>query len=316
MEENDSVTYDLTIFNGIMRSERIHPPAHYLMKIKSYSSLASRWTERYESGVFDAGGHKWRIVFYPRGKNKDNDGAEHISLYLEIVETKELPTGWEVLSHFKFFVHDQIKDKYLVIQYAKDDLKRFYPAKTEWGFDEFLPMNTFKDMENGYLVDDCCLFGAEVFVVQRTGQYECITSLPPSVVNRKYTWKLNNLSKYGPQRRQSELFTVEGTEWMLEAYPRGFTADVYDEYFSLYLIFKDKSQLPSSIKVFAEYTFRLKSQINSEKIVIRASSWFYPDDAFGWDNFVSLKDLESYILNDSVIIECQINFLSKIESFK
>nr|POE45250.1 hypothetical protein CFP56_43012 [Quercus suber] len=43
----------------------------------------------------------------------------HISLYLEITETGELPLGWEVNASFKLFVFDQIRDEYLTVQEFK-----------------------------------------------------------------------------------------------------------------------------------------------------------------------------------------------------
>lgn len=39
--------------------------------------------------------------------------------------------------------------------------------KTEWGFDRFLRIQTLTDPSNGYIRDDFCLFGAEVFVIKR-----------------------------------------------------------------------------------------------------------------------------------------------------
>nr|POF03380.1 isoform 2 of ubiquitin carboxyl-terminal hydrolase 12 [Quercus suber] len=43
------------------------------------------------------------------------NGSGHISLYLAIVETENLPLGWEIYVSFKLFVFGQIRDKYLTI---------------------------------------------------------------------------------------------------------------------------------------------------------------------------------------------------------
>jgi hypothetical protein len=56
-----------------------------------------------------------RLVLYPNGK-KNSNGNGHISLYLAIANTKDLQLGWEVNANIKFFVFDQIRDKYLCIQ--------------------------------------------------------------------------------------------------------------------------------------------------------------------------------------------------------
>ncbi|KAK9266505.1 hypothetical protein L1049_012560 [Liquidambar formosana] len=56
-----------------------------------------------------------RLSLYPSG-NKKSNGDKHISLYLMMAETNNLPLGWEVNAFFTFFVYDQIRDKYLTIQ--------------------------------------------------------------------------------------------------------------------------------------------------------------------------------------------------------
>ncbi|KAK7844191.1 ubiquitin carboxyl-terminal hydrolase 12 [Quercus suber] len=92
------------------------------------------------------------------------NGTDHISLYLSIVDTEKYCLGWEVYATFKLFVFDQIRDKFLTIQDAEGMIRRFHDIKMEWGFDKFLPLDSFNFLPNGYLVNDCCVFGAEVFV--------------------------------------------------------------------------------------------------------------------------------------------------------
>ncbi|XP_011033128.1 PREDICTED: TNF receptor-associated factor family protein DDB_G0272340-like [Populus euphratica] len=57
------------------------PPIHYMVKIELFSSLWKNAVETYESGVFEAGGYKWKLVLYPNG-NKSNNVKDYISLYL------------------------------------------------------------------------------------------------------------------------------------------------------------------------------------------------------------------------------------------
>jgi hypothetical protein len=49
------------VFAAITRSTRHFPPTHYKLKIESYSLLSEIGLEKYESGVFEAGGHKWYV---------------------------------------------------------------------------------------------------------------------------------------------------------------------------------------------------------------------------------------------------------------
>ncbi|KAK7840581.1 ubiquitin carboxyl-terminal hydrolase 12 [Quercus suber] len=134
---------------AITRTARHFRPTHFLLKIQSYSLLCETGVEKYE-----------RLSLYPKG-NKKMNGTDHISLYLSIVDTEKYSLGWEVYATFKLFVFDQIWDKFLTIQGM---IRRFHDIKMEWGFDKFLPLDYFNFLPNGYLVNDCCVFGAEVFV--------------------------------------------------------------------------------------------------------------------------------------------------------
>lgn len=55
------------------------------------------------------------LSLYPNGNLKSN-GSGFISLYLQIEGTENLTPSWEVNVNFRFFVHDQIRDKYLAIE--------------------------------------------------------------------------------------------------------------------------------------------------------------------------------------------------------
>ncbi|KAG6765688.1 hypothetical protein POTOM_029741 [Populus tomentosa] len=90
-------------------------PVHYIVKIELFSLLAKNAVEKYESGVFKAGGYTWKLVLYPSG-NKSRNVKDYISLYLAKVDASSLPLGWEVHVIFRLFLLDQNKDSYLVIQ--------------------------------------------------------------------------------------------------------------------------------------------------------------------------------------------------------
>ncbi|KAK7844151.1 ubiquitin carboxyl-terminal hydrolase 12 [Quercus suber] len=158
---------------AITRTARHFRPTHFLLKIQSYSLLCETGVEKYESGVFEAGGHKWRLSLYPKG-NKKMNGTDHISLYLSIVDTEKYSLGWEVYATFKLFVFDQIRDKFLTIP---GTIRRFHDIKMEWGFDKFLPLDSFNFLPNGYLVNDCCVVGAEVFVHERSAKQDYLKLL-------------------------------------------------------------------------------------------------------------------------------------------
>ena len=90
-------------------------------------------------------------------------------------------------------------------------MKRFHDMKTEWGFTKFLPLDTFKDVSHGYLVNDCCLFGVEVFVHKHSAKLECV-SITKKPANCTLTWKIENFSALDEESYSQE-FTVADSQW-------------------------------------------------------------------------------------------------------
>nr|XP_023905388.1 uncharacterized protein LOC112017162 [Quercus suber] len=174
----------------ITRSRRHFPPNNFLLKIESYSLLSETGLE-YKSDVFEAGGHKW------------------------IAETEELPLGWEVNASFRLFVFDQIRDEYLTVQDGGGGggaIKRFNDVNSEWGFAKFLPLDTFNDVTQGYLVNNCCVFGVEVFVHERTVKRQCL-SMIEEPADSTLTWKIERFSTLNEERYYSQEFTVGDSKW-------------------------------------------------------------------------------------------------------
>ncbi|XP_048427727.1 ubiquitin C-terminal hydrolase 12-like isoform X3 [Pyrus x bretschneideri] len=104
--------------NGFSTSYSDSPPTHYTLKIRSFSLLTKNLEDEYESGEFEAGGYKWKLVLYPNGNKKKNVEG-HISVYLEMVRAESLQNGCEVYVDFRFFLLDQNKGMFLVIQGKK-----------------------------------------------------------------------------------------------------------------------------------------------------------------------------------------------------
>ncbi|KAF4381088.1 hypothetical protein F8388_012010 [Cannabis sativa] len=137
----------------ISRCMRNVPPSHYLMKVKSFSLLSKR------------------LSFYPNGDKRLITDNNYISLYLTICETETLPNGWEVNVNFSLFVYNHLHDNYLTLQATR----RFHKIKKEWGFDKIESLESFKNVSNGYLHNDCCVFGAEVFIINPTPSFETLS---------------------------------------------------------------------------------------------------------------------------------------------
>ncbi|XP_038684604.1 uncharacterized protein LOC119984632 isoform X3 [Tripterygium wilfordii] len=295
--------------------ERDLPPAHFMFKIESFSLLLEAELEKYETDVFEVGGYKWSLIFYPNGK-KNANADNHISLYLVIKETEKFPASWEVNATFKFFVFDHIRDKFLTIEGCKGSMKRFHAIKTEWGFAQFLSLDSLENASTGYLVGDSCTFGAEVFVVKSSCKFECL-SMIKHTSNNLMTWKIEDFSKLHKEYYESEVFDVKESKWKLKLYPKGDRIGK-GKSLSLYL-FLNVSLAPTQ-KMFARFKLRIRNQIqdsdHAEKI---CNHWFDGSGAgWGFPNFTSLQDLgkrvKGFIVNDCLMVEAEILYVSKVGS--
>lgn len=300
-----------------VKSLRGVPPAHYTLKLTSFSLFLDAGIENFESGVFEADGYKWKLCIHPNGNKKMNVKG-HISCYLVIADTKTLPPGWEVNVNFKFFVFDQIRDKYLTIQEAEGGIRRFHKMKTEWGFDELLPLETFNDAANGYLIDDCCVFGAEVFIIKSTGKGESV-SMVKDPVDNIYTWRIVKFSATKEDLILSEEFDVGGHKWRLVSYPKGF-ASSKGKSLSLYLMSTDSKNLPSDRKVYAKCKLRIWDDAHINHIEKKVDHWFgHLSLIRGSQDFMALSELndgpKGFMVNDVVTVEAQFMFISSFKDF-
>ncbi|XP_021299228.1 protein RESTRICTED TEV MOVEMENT 3-like isoform X2 [Herrania umbratica] len=302
----------------IRRVTRDLPPAHYLFNIESFSLLVKTGVDYYESDAFEVGGHKWRLVLYPNG-NKKSNGCGFISLYLQIEETDYLPRTWEVNVNFTFFVLNQIRDKYLTVEEGDGAIKRFYQMKTEWGIAQFLSLDHFNDASKGYLVDDSCTFGVEIFVIKHTGKLERL-SMIQQPANNTITFKLDNYSRSSSDYYTSDVQTIGDSKWKLIVYPRG--KGLWKGYsLSVFLELVEAYQLPPKRKIYAEYKLRVKDRYTpSNTKEFTAAHWFSPSSyQRGYLYVLPLWELQDtskgYIVNDSLIVEAVITMVSKVKLF-
>ncbi|KAK9265679.1 hypothetical protein L1049_012568 [Liquidambar formosana] len=193
---------------GVTRSMRDVQPADNTLQNDSFSMLSDIFSERrvdrYESACFDAGGYKWRLSLYPN-RDQKRDGNGHIPLYLVLAETDTFPVGLEVYVNFKYSNPSQI------ILDADGKISRFHQAKPEYGFSQLISLNAFHDASNGFLVDDSCMSGAEVFVITSKSKAECLIMIkgPFSCT----TCEVHNFSVSDKECYASSDFIGGGTKW-------------------------------------------------------------------------------------------------------
>jgi hypothetical protein len=84
------------------------------------------------------------------------------------------------------------------------------------GFDKLMPLEEFTDASNGYVVDDTCVFGAEVFVCkERTKRkIERLVRVDHAVMY-KQVWKVEHFSKLKSERYVSKPFNAGDQKWYL-----------------------------------------------------------------------------------------------------
>ncbi|CAK9152279.1 unnamed protein product [Ilex paraguariensis] len=300
----------------ISRTLREVPPGDYLFQIKSFSLLSKAEEKRFDSSDFESGGYKWKLCLYPTGYEKEN-GKGHISLYLAISEADTLPLGWEVNVEFKLFVYDHIRDKYLTLQNADGRLRHFHRFKTEFGFAKLLSLDTFKDASNGYLIDDSCVFGAEVYVIKSTGRGECL-SLKEETYFNSYAWEIKKISERKEKRLFSEPFTIGKHKWKILVYPEGHGSGK-GKSLSVFLCLDNCGSLPTKVKLYVEFSVLVKDQVNGNHCEMKGGYWFCDlSKSWGFD-LISLPDLhdesKGFVVLDSLVVEVYIHVMSDVKEF-
>ncbi|XP_038681784.1 MATH domain and coiled-coil domain-containing protein At1g31390-like [Tripterygium wilfordii] len=289
------------------------PPNHFMFHILSFSLLSEAGMERCETDDFEVGGYKWCLAFYPNG-NKDEDADGYISLYLVIKETEKLPVGWNVDASFKFLVFDHIQHEFLTIEGVDGTYKRFDATKTEWGFSQALSLETLKKESNGYMEDDMCIFGAEVFIVQFCFKMESLKMMKYTH-NNVMTWKIKDFSKLNEMYYNSEVFDLEESEWMITLFPKG-NGLAKGKFLSLYLMLEESENLLPGRKQFVQFKLRVRNQIqDSAHAEMTSRAWLTSGGTCGFEDFLSLEDLENpfkgYIKNDCLTVEAEILHMSE-----
>ncbi|KAI5580861.1 hypothetical protein BDE02_08G181800 [Populus trichocarpa] len=316
----------------VIRSKRSIPPADYTLKIDSFSLLSQIFSkpdaQSYQSDSFEAGGYEWRLSLYPSGDSIRN-GNGYISFYIILADPDNMPAGFEINVSFKLFVYDHFQDEYLTIQDINGRVRRFNKVKIEHGFTKFISLGTFKEPSNGYLLNDSCVFGAEIFVIRNTNKGDRLL-LVQEPAHRFHTWKIHNFSKLD-KKIFSHQFSAGGRKWQIGLYPRGNQSLDGEQNLSLYIFLTDCFVFPKYFmlspsyiltlmgryglkvhpkerKIYAECKIRLLDQKRGQHMEREVCYWFSTFSIVcGYGNFVDLKTLENqesgFLVDDSLIVQ-------------
>ncbi|KAH9650851.1 TRAF-like family protein [Citrus sinensis] len=300
---------------GAVLAGRNAAPSHYLFKIESFSLLSKASVEQLILDNFEAGGYKWKLSIHLTG-SKSVNVTDHISIYLELAETSSLPTGWEVNAITISLYSMKFKTNILVSKVRNSTIsncscpyvivKHFHAMKSKYGVAKFIDLKTFSDPLNGYLVNDACVFGAEVFVVKNTFKGECLSMMhdPPTYY---HTLKVSNFSSLLDEFYESESFGCY--KWKILLYPNG-NGEANGNCISLFLDVS-RSSIPPNIKLLTKYFLCVENQMNGKNSEVEGE-WLYTltNHAIGGRQFMTLAKLkyptEGYLVDDSCIIKAEV----------
>ncbi|KAL9273266.1 MATH domain and coiled-coil domain-containing protein [Drosera capensis] len=286
----------------IIRLVREAPPAHYLLEIESFASLknsvSQAYTTLFESTEFEAASHKWVLVIYPAG-NKDDDGVDHISLYLKLID--KLDHWYFVVATVKFFIYDYRRKTYLIIQGLEE--QRYDVMEKQKGIARALPLSDFMSSSNGFINGDRCKLGVEVLVADATSRTAFCSTLKERP-NSIYTWPIENFSQIADK---------EHSDMKLELYPKG-NARGYNKGISLYLFLVDFTDLINGKKLYVEHELRVRNLQNQKDATSIARGWYTnTNHNWGISNLLSLSDLHNskkgFKIDDKMIVEVKLNLM-------
>ncbi|KAM3273310.1 hypothetical protein ACQJBY_042940 [Aegilops geniculata] len=127
--------------------------SRFTWTIENFTRVSGK---KHYSDVFVVGGFKWRVLIFPKGNNVD-----HLSMYLDVADSGNLPYGWSRYAQFSLAIVNQIHQKYTA---RKDTQHQFNARESDWGFTSFMPLSELYDPSRGYLVNDTVVVEAEVAV--------------------------------------------------------------------------------------------------------------------------------------------------------
>ncbi|KAG7561317.1 MATH/TRAF domain, partial [Arabidopsis thaliana x Arabidopsis arenosa] len=132
--------------------------------------------------------------------------------------------------------------------------------------------------------------------------------------NKKITWTIKDFSSLPADIIYSDPFVVDGCNWCLTAYPKGYN---FIGYLSLYLEVADNGALPFGWRRRARYTLTIVNQ-NSEKNFqpTEAKEWFDDSTRWGCPSIIPLNEINAkdsgFLINGELKIVAEIDILEVI----
>ncbi|GAB4856331.1 hypothetical protein Ancab_040480 [Ancistrocladus abbreviatus] len=279
---------------------RIEPPAHHRLEIQSYTTFLSSLPQHLqliESTEFLVEGYKWILVIHPN----DHD---HVSLSLQLNEPRD---RFPVNAMCRFFIYNYQRQMYLVV-HGSEPL-RFEDVLPRRGI-QMLPVSVFTDTNNGYLLNDRCIFGVEVTILRTTAKKAVVSALNIGRDNFKETWEIQNFSELlKSDNGHPHQFNMGGRLWELVMYPRGWREN-WGKSLALFLVLLDCSDLTRGRKLYVNLEIRLKNLRNETDITEKMIT-YYGVSCNSWGiNLIPLSDLHNpdrgFKVDDRLFVEVEV----------
>ncbi|KAL5791487.1 hypothetical protein ACOSP7_000081 [Xanthoceras sorbifolium] len=250
---------------------------------------------------------KEKLSIYPTGDESKN-GKGHISIFLEL--DTSLAVGSDVNVTVNLFVFNHFEDKYFSFQDGR--VRRYHALKKTWGIAKFIDIETFSNPEKGYLLDDTCVFGAEIFVIKSSFKSERLSMMnEPSTYFQ--TWKFTKFSSLSSDTCSGNFGCYN---WYIWLYPDG-TGKSKGNSISVFLC-TSKSKIPADTKLFTKFILRVKDQTDENRNVKIEDNHLYSPYNYssGWVEFLSLAKLQDpkmgFLVDDTLIIEAEVTLLGLV----
>ncbi|XP_062198196.1 BTB/POZ and MATH domain-containing protein 2-like [Phragmites australis] len=151
----------------------------HVLKINGYSRTKGLGSGKFIcSGIFNVGGHRWCIKYYPDGEVPDS--ADWISMYLNLDHTDAL----NVKARFRISLLDEIGEP--VSSFSEGSQIRTFSSQIGgWGFKNFIEKKTLE--ESTYLKDDCFRVRCDITVTKEIRIEDAamqFVTVPPSNIHR------------------------------------------------------------------------------------------------------------------------------------
>ncbi|CAH9124022.1 unnamed protein product [Cuscuta epithymum] len=127
----------------------------FTWRIENFSRLGGR---KHYSVIFVVNDYKWKLRLCPNGNSKNK-----LNLYLLMVDSSSLPRHCGIGTIYSLALINQIDNNKTIKK--ESYWGHIFSRRNNFGCCSFIPLKKFYDKSEGYLVDDTCLFEAELSVI-------------------------------------------------------------------------------------------------------------------------------------------------------